>query len=104
MQTHRVAPYPYVPQTRSKPIPICMTLSRPRNPFFVHVPVDHAVAHLTHVFAPRLAAYERGIVHRDLTKNRRVKVLDFGPAKAMDVGPDGIPAYFTGIGPLLKRT
>jgi hypothetical protein len=36
-----------------------------------------------------------------LGKNRRVKVLDFGPAKAMDVGPDGIPAYFTGIGRLL---
>ena len=58
------------------------------------IPVDEALAIATQIAEALEAAHEKGIIHRDLkpgnvmlTANGRVKVLDFGLAKAYDANP-----------------
>ena len=62
----------------------------------VAMPVADALAIATQLIDALDAAHERGIVHRDfkpanikVTDDKRVKVLDFGLAKAMDPGGSG---------------
>jgi len=58
------------------------------------VPVEEALDIARHIAEAREAAHERGVIHRDLkpanvkiTSDGRVKVLDFGLAKAVEDGP-----------------
>ena len=58
------------------------------------IPVDETLAFAKHIADALEAAHEKGIVHRDLkpanvkiTPDGKVKVLDFGLAKAMDNAP-----------------
>jgi serine/threonine-protein kinase len=81
------------------------------------LPVDEALAIASQIAEALEAAHEKGIVHRDLkpanialTSDGRVKVLDFGLAKAIDPMVSGdlansptltSPAVMTGVGALL---
>src|SRR6516162_1169361 len=61
------------------------------------IPVEEALEIARHICEALEVAHEKGVVHRDLkpanvkiTPEGKVKVLDFGLAKAMDVAPSEI--------------
>jgi serine/threonine-protein kinase len=84
----------------------------------IGLPIDEVLAIARQIVDAMIAAHEKGIIHRDLkpanikiTPEGKVKILDFGLAKASDPRASGInvtalptitsPAMMTGVGMVL---
>src|SRR3954469_4894813 len=70
------------------------------------IPIDEAIATARQIAEALETAHEQGIVHRDLKPaniklrpDGAVKVLDFGLAKAIAGGPEGLRYEGAGVGP-----
>jgi serine/threonine protein kinase len=80
------------------------------------IPVEEALDIARHICGALEAAHEKGVVHRDLkpanvkiTPDGKVKVLDFGLAKALDSAPTDVdlsnsPTLMSGAGMILGTT